>query len=1701
MQSTHRRRYRIAASDVRARRLLTLAAASVGALAFAGPASAQLMFFDNNGATSGLGSGAGTWNAALANWATTSSPGTTAPGTWVAGSTANFNAGFTVHLADTESVGGLIFNTGATTIDTATGAVNPLLDFGSSAFSFTTTSTVGTSRQIIAAPIKGSGDMTVNLATTGPLELAGDMSQFTGNIYLNNTAANPATTAVDFQINNSVGSGATTIYMDQNARLNNNNPNTFNGVATPRNYTISSNVVLNYNAVNNANNYLSSSNGDGGTSTYGQATFVAGTQLILTFAGVISSPGSVNTNVVFGLGASGGRGTVVLANHNTWNGNTQVVLGANNGLLQMGIDNALPTSTVLSFGSGSSTVAPMDLNGHSLTIGGLGTNTTANNNNGNGGADNGNIYNTSISGSPAASATITIAGSANTTYAGNIGSTNLSVNPFNDNAPYVTGNASLGTAQQIVQASTDISLVINGPGSLTLAPVSNHQNGNQYTGTTTVNGGTLKFGRAGSYPSGGAPGTAYTLTGGGNVNVNSGGTLSSNPTTFGASPTYVGGASGMITLNSGATLTPGGAGATGFLASNSMTINAGANLNFEFGTSSQAFDSLYLNGGLTLDTAGNSTLNLGLATGVTTVTPGTYTLITAAGGINWDTVHGLTLGTVPSVSGGYTFGLQTNGNLVQVVVNAAALRWDPSGNGAANPPVQELGGTWQAGSSFVDLSDNTEAMWDNSTTKDVIIGNDVSQAGDIINLGSDITVNGKLTFGPIFPLYNYSINGNGHTLTLGGGLNVNNTAATSTTPSAEIDSPIVLAADQTWNVDAGQFLEIKGSLTGSHALTKVGAGTLDLNAAGGSGSIGQLNVNGGIVLLGAPDSIGTTTPISLNGGGVEFSVDGTPANPITIGSNGGSLGATNQPGGGPAYNVTFTNNITGGNPLAAIGTGNLSFSGNITASTFTSSTSTSAGGGTVTLSGNNSFSAINITGGNLVAASSGALGAGATPITLTGGTLTLATDPSNITLNSPINIGTNGSANMSISSAVPVTLAGVISGNGNVNLFGPDYTLSNANTNGNSVVPSTDGMTLHVTSATGLGTATLAYNANVTLNTPVDTSANAIRSSTAGTSYTLTKTGTGTLTLTGSGSVNSVPGAKVVIEQGAIQMNNIASVGTTNVTSTPGLDIAVNSGASLLLNWSTSGTRYSGNITLNGGSIVRPNNSTNGDYQLSIFGTNDATLLFNPAPTFTVTADSTVHNQVTNQPDSLTVSRDILLEMPVVINSGATLTAMADGGTQDLTHATIIFRGVSNNTTYAYQNITLQPGAALKTAGPGEIDLGGTGRGMPIIANGTPGNDAKLLLTAGHTFLRDAGSANQNTGNTDMTRFVINGTGSAGLRVEAPMNAVYVKLPDNTMDGCTTGLFGLNTVAAPNGNGFTIFTPNRAAALSNTYTLPDTTVITPQGTLTLAATDPSGATGVVNAGPQAPVNLALALDNTATSGNLLYQLDGQAANGARLLNFSGGITVERSNPSAGTVAGQLLSNSHVASLTLNDSTTFDLADHALAVQSVGSIPSYLSGHALYSSAVDADTHGVTTIAIINGADLGGMTTFAGISNIDSSTTIYAPAYYGDINLDGRINADDYALMDRSVAKGLTPNWIDGDFNADNAVNAIDYFLMDKAFGVSNGGVLSPGFLSMREAQFGPDYVAQLVAAVPEPTSLSLLSLAALPALSRRRRHR
>jgi hypothetical protein len=98
---------------------------------------------------------------------------------------------------------------------------------------------------------------------------------------------------------------------------------------------------------------------------------------------------------------------------------------------------------------------------------------------------------------------------------------------------------------------------------------------------------------------------------------------------------------------------------------------------------------------------------------------------------------------------------------------------------------------------------------------------------------------------------------------------------------------------------------------------------------------------------------------------------------------------------------------------------------------------------------------------------------------------------------------------------------------------------------------------------------------------------------------------------------------------------------------------------------------------------------------------------------------------------------------------------------------------------------------------------------------------------------------------------------------------------------------------------------------------------------------------------------------------------------------------------------------------------------------------------------------------------------------------------GDVNLNGAVDGDDYALTDRAFARNTAnPHWLNGDFDYDGVLGAGDYLLLDTSALVQSGGTPSAALLATREATFGPAYVSALTAAlIPEPETTSTVTTA------------
>jgi hypothetical protein len=103
-------------------------------------------------------------------------------------------------------------------------------------------------------------------------------------------------------------------------------------------------------------------------------------------------------------------------------------------------------------------------------------------------------------------------------------------------------------------------------------------------------------------------------------------------------------------------------------------------------------------------------------------------------------------------------------------------------------------------------------------------------------------------------------------------------------------------------------------------------------------------------------------------------------------------------------------------------------------------------------------------------------------------------------------------------------------------------------------------------------------------------------------------------------------------------------------------------------------------------------------------------------------------------------------------------------------------------------------------------------------------------------------------------------------------------------------------------------------------------------------------------------------------------------------------------------------------------------------------------------------------------------------------------YYGDANLDGKVDGSDYSRIDNGYLSGAT-GWFNGDFNYDGVINGSDYTLIDNAFNTQGAQLSAEVSATAEIAGSGA------TSAVPEPATLGICAVGMLALLGRRRRSR
>lgn len=1084
---------------------------------------------------------------------------------------------------------------------------------------------------------------------------------------------------------------------------------------------------------------------------------------------------------------------------------------------------------------------------------------------------------------------------------------NLEVNNNVSSANTFTISGGIDTNGNILTTkgvgTTRLSGVISGTGSLvkndTGTTILSGTSANTYTGTTTVNGGTLQIEKAGALGS-----TAAGTT------VATGGTLAlgGTGTTFAAegltiSGDGVGGNGALRNVAGNNTWT--GTTALGGTGSNTIGVDSGTTLTVSGVVSGASGNNLTKAGTGTLVLSGTNTYN-----GSTTINGGTVRISTDAN-----------LGTAP--------GAATAG---QLTLNGGTLNTTATMTLNANRGIELAtpgGGTFDTNSGTT-LTYNGIAAGAGPLTK---TGTGTLTLGGANTYTGATNINaGTLTLGA----NNVLANTTAVSVASGATFNLNNFSDTVGSLAGSSGSAVTLGSGTLTAGGDNTSTTFAGVASGTGGLTKTGTGTLTLSGA--NTFTGSLNVSGGTVGLGASNVLANTATLALNGG--IFATNGFSD---TLGSlsllSTSTIDFTNQAG-----VLTFggTNSYTAGQLNIANWAGNPTGSGS---SQLLVNSLTALSG---TFLNNITFTGY-ATGAQIIQ-----VGAFYELVPVTGSSYTWGTNANgNWTstswvggVSNPGGVGTTSIFGSAILADRTITLdaartTGYLVFNDNNNytiasatnrltmdVSGGSATISVSNTGANTIsagLTLNDALTINQNST---GTLTLSNanaitgtNQNITVNGSGNTTISGTITTGTGT---LTKNNAGELTLSGA---NTFTGA-ITVNGGVLSISNENNLGATSATA----DLTLNGGTLRVSGADVTVATSLRNLVLGtiGGTIDTVNNLTwdngiSGTGSLTKTGTGSLTLLDPTTFTgaFNINAGSVIFDGGNNR---------LADGVAVTIASGATLNvntrsdtigSLAGAGTltnAGATDATLTFGGANTNTTFS-GTITDATGALnLVKAGTAQTIISGnnsydgtttvnagtltiqsaTGLGTTTAGTTVASGAALELqhasgLTIGTETLSLAGTGVDNNGalrnvsGNNSLAGTITLTGATEIQSDAGTltlsNSITATDQALTLDGAgnitANGVIGLGTgTLTKNGTGYVTL------AGANTYTGATTVAA---GTLEIQNNSGLGTTA---AGTTVANGATLALSGTSLSTAEALTLSGQGVGSAGALrNLSGNNTL------------------------------------------------------------------------------------------------------------------------------------------------------------------------------------------------------------------
>jgi autotransporter-associated beta strand protein len=996
----------------------TLISFSSTALVLAGavtPLTAADYYWDNNGATAGIGGASGAWDTTTTNWSTASAGNVATvvyPNAAGATTTAHFGgtAGtVTIASGTTINVNSLVFDSGASGSYTIAGTNSTsILNFTGTAPSIV--NNFG-GIQKISAKITGTSGFTLTGGNFTVLQ--GDLSGLTGTVNVNGRINLHGATITGTQnqtwnigagqnlTTNNLGAGSTiqlgALSGSGTLRPGNDNSVSVAGVDNFQIGALNTDTTFSGNIVNFTSGV--------GTMQTAQAaiTKVGSGKLTLTGTGNTYSGGTTINAGTLAVSQSGGLGTgginftgnstlqaagsTVTLNNAVTLGTSSVILDTNGNTLNLtgGISNSGATDNAIkAAGSGTLTL------GGTLNITGHATDT----NNpalmlGNRNGANFNRGTVNITGTGAISRIST--GWDNTANTLNFASTGT-----------VTMSGDLVTGQ----SANGVGVVNHTTGTLTTQNV-NLANWDGSFGAYNMSGGTLNTVNLRNGGNGNGNGNSYMVMSGGTVNVSTTTTFSRNGN--GTNVLNLTGAGAQFNAGTGNVNLAFSADSTGIVTVGAGLMTVNSTIFMANGGTSSTYGIVNLNGG-TLRTNAIASAN---ASGNSIVNFNGGTL--QANSDNAGFLGGLTSANI--YSGGAT--IDTNGKNVTVsqVLRGATgngvnstIPITNGGSGYLSAPVVKITGGGGTGATAVAImsggvvtgiqvtsagtgytSAPTVSLVGGGATTAATLGTITtvanSDTGGFTKTGSGVlTLSGANTYGGatainggVLATNNLQANGTASGIGQGTALNINGGTLryTGAANANGFNRTInVGAGGGTLDNQGGQFVFYSGSLTGSGAVNFVDSSgsnhewLVTGNSAGFSGNVGIGNGAAGSGLVqyrsNNANPLGTGT-VTINGGGV-LTADGGTTTPTTLGNNlvlnGGLLGTQ-----GPAMAYTGTIFLAASSTVGAVpgyGTNAINLTGAISGGSSAALNIATTSEVTISNNGNTYTGATNVISGKLL---------------------------------------------------------------------------------------------------------------------------------------------------------------------------------------------------------------------------------------------------------------------------------------------------------------------------------------------------------------------------------------------------------------------------------------------------------------------------------------------------------------------------------------------------------------------------------------------------------------------------------------------------------------------------------------------------------------------------------------------------------------